>query len=78
MKTPAGVLPTAKKTYGTKTSNDRSVGVRTGHLTLVKITTSSRGILNCLSAFPRTTSDRPLEYALAVSKVLIPLSNLSA
>ena len=40
------------------------------------ITTVSLGMLYTLSAFPRIRSDSPLEYTLAVSKVLMPLSYL--
>src|ERR1700710_2121705 len=42
------------------------------------MTTFSLGILYSLSAFPRIRSDSPLEYVLAVSKVLIPFSYLTA
>ena len=44
--------------------------------TLVMMTTFSLGMLYSLSAFPRIRSDSPLEYTLAVSKVLMPLSYL--
>ena len=44
--------------------------------TFVIMTTFSLGMLCALSAFPRIRSDSPLEYTLAVSKVLIPLSYL--
>lgn len=40
------------------------------------ITTFSLGMLYSLSAFPRIRSDSPLEYTLAVSKVLMPFSYL--
>ena len=40
------------------------------------MTTFSLGMLYSLSAFPRIRSDSPLEYILAVSKVLMPFSYL--
>jgi hypothetical protein len=68
-----GVFPTGKENLQTQNLERSEREESTwGQLTLVMITTSSRGTLNCLRAFPRMTSDRPLEYALAVSKVLIP------
>lgn len=42
---------------------------RTMVLTLVRMTTLSRGILCCERNLPRMTSDSPAEYTLAVSKV---------
>ena len=47
-----------------------------GRLTLVRTTISSRGRLSCLIAFPRMTSDSPLEYTGAVSNVWMPQSYL--
>lgn len=58
-----GSFATGKKTYGESVLGPRCVTEvrRTSH-TFVMMTSSSRGRLNCLIAFPRIISDRPLEY----------------
>jgi hypothetical protein len=72
----AGIIPNREEHLRGHSWGDRETCRLKGTHTFVIMTTFSLGMLCALSAFPRIRSDSPLEYTLAVSKVLMPLSYL--